>query len=105
MVKKIDRKINIGIIVASLSVVMVFTMYKIIKTNRDKLYLVTEKRIVEAFIKCKRDRICINNSETLKFLEDNKYLEGEIDPITKEYYNLNSYVIYKEGKYEFIIVE
>ncbi len=82
-----------------------FTTYKVVKNHREKLYLVTEKRIIEAAFKCINEKKCTNYPVTLNQLYDNKYLYEEINPVTKEVYNYDSYVTNKEGKLEFIVLD
>lgn len=67
--------------------------------------MVTEKRITEAAKDCYLKDICKNEKITLKELYDNNYLEKESNPITKEYYNENSYVKINNKSYIFVEVK
>ena len=96
------NKVIINItIVAIILIILIPTVYNIIKTHNDRLIKVTEKRIEEAAKDCYLKDICKDNKITLKVLYDNKYLEKESNPITKEYYNEESYVLVKNSTYIF----
>lgn len=96
------NKVIINItIVAIILIILIPTVYNIIKKHNDRLIKVTEKRIEEAAKNCYLKDICKDNKITLKVLYDNNYLEKESNPITKEYYNENSYVLVKNNTYIF----
>ena len=96
------NKVIINItIVAIILIILIPTVYNTIKTHNDRLIKVTEKRIEEAAKDCYLKDICKDNKITLKVLYDNKYLEKESNPITKEYYNEESYVLVKNNTYIF----
>ena len=96
------NKVIINItIVAIILIILIPTVYNMIKTHNDRLIKVTEKRIEEAAKDCYLKDICKDNKITLKVLYDNKYLEKESNPITKEYYNEESYVLVKNNTYIF----
>lgn len=79
MVKKIS-----SIVVILLSIVLIAsTIYKINKQHENKLYYVLNSRIEYASNRCYLEKKC-DSTFTLKDLYDNKYLETEYDPITKE---------------------
>lgn len=88
-------------IISILLIISIPTVYNIIKKHNDRLIKVTEKRIEEAAKDCYLKDICKDNKITLKVLYDNKYLEKESNPITKEYYNEESYVLVKNNTYIF----
>ena len=96
------NKVIINItIVAIILIILIPTVYNIIKKHNDRLIKVTEKRIEEAAKDCYLKDICKDNKITLKVLYDNKYLKKESNPITKEYYNEESYVLVKNNTYIF----
>lgn len=96
------NKVIINItIVAIILIILIPTVYNIIKKHNDRLIKVTEKRIEEAAKDCYLKDICKDTKITLKVLYDNKYLEKESNPITKEYYNEESYVLVKNNTYIF----
>ena len=63
---------------------------------------VEEKYIIEAAKKCKIEKECNNDTITLKELYDLKYLEKQVNPVTKEYYSEDAYVTLKNNEYVFI---
>lgn len=87
---------KIVIYITTISIILIValpTLYKVIKQNHDRLYLVSEKDIIESAENCYFDSKC-SKKVTLKELYDNKYLEkGMIDPVTKEVYLDSSYVL------------
>lgn len=89
-------------IVAILLIVGIPTVYKVIKTHQTNLLIVSEKRIVEAAIKCINKGDCEKEKVTLKELYAKRYLSKEADPLTKEYYNELSYVKLNNNDYVFI---
>lgn len=91
-------------IVGIILIILIPTVYTIVKKHNDRLISVTYKRIEEAARDCYLDGICKNNKITLQELYDNKYLEKESNPINKEYYNEGSYVEKKDKEYNFVEV-
>ena len=88
--------ICITIIVCSL-MISIPTFYNVISENHRKLYIVTEKYVIEAAKNCYFDDKCKNTKITLKELYDNNYLKDEvINPVTKEIYSDNSFVNLKK---------
>ena len=84
-------------IIACIAIVGIPTLYKVISENHRKLYIVTNKMVIEAAEKCYYDDKCKSTKVTLKELYDNSYLtEKIIDPVTKEVYADNSYVLLKK---------
>lgn len=96
MVKKIS-----SIVVILLSIVLiVLTIYKINKQHEDKLYDVLYSRIEYASNRCYLEKKC-DNTFTLKDLYENKYLETEYDPITKEELDSSLEIKIKKNKVVF----
>ncbi|MBR4231445.1 MAG: hypothetical protein IKR74_04775 [Bacilli bacterium] len=88
--------ICLSIIICSL-MVSIPTFYKVISENHRKLYIVTEKLVIEAAEKCYYDDKCKNTKITLKELYENNYLKDKvINPVTKEIYSDNSFVQLKK---------
>lgn len=88
-------------IIALIIIIGCPTIYKVIKNHNTKLTTITEKRIVEAALKCWNENNCSNNEITLKELYEKDYLEREADPVTKKYYNENSKITQKEEEIKF----
>lgn len=96
------KKISFLLIIIAVLLITSFTTYKVITRHNQNIMLVSEKRIVEAAKRCLNEDNCEGNKITLATLYTQKYLEQEINPLTKEIYNDNSYVLIDENK--FIIV-
>lgn len=93
------NKISISLIVLSILLISGYTAYKVVTIHNHNVLLVSEKRIIEAAKNCVNEDKCEGNKITLKNLYEEKYLEQEINPLTKEIYNDNSYVLIKEEKF------
>lgn len=78
------------------------TSFKVVNKHNDKLLLVEEKYIIENAKKCKMKKKCNNDNITLKELYDLKYLEKQVNPVSKEYYSLDAYVTLRNNEYVFI---
>lgn len=78
------------------------TSFKVVNKHNDKLLLVEEKYIIEKSKECKMEKKCNNDNITLKELYDLKYLEKQVNPVSKEYYSLDAYVTLKNNEYVFI---
>ncbi len=100
-----NKIIVVSSIIVIILIIAIPTTYKVIKNHNQTLYKVVEDKIVEKAKACYYDKKCTNEKITLKELYQNKYLDKVSDPITKEYYNENSYVERKNNKYKFIVVE
>lgn len=91
---------KIVIYITILAIVIIIgcpTLYKVIKENHRKLYVVTNKLVTEAAERCFYESNCENSTITLKELYEKKYLKEEIiDPVTKIVYNETSYIEIKE---------
>ncbi|MBE6161303.1 MAG: hypothetical protein E7158_03695 [Firmicutes bacterium] len=92
-------------IISIVIIVLIPTLYTIIKKHNDRLMEVSTKRIVEAAKKCYDEEKCKSKKITLKELYDNKYLKKESNPITKKYYNEKTYIKKKNNDYKLIIVD
>lgn len=97
-----NKKIILISIIISFLIIVGFTSYKVIKNHNEKLILVKEKYIIEKAKDCINDKKCNEEKITLEKLYELNYLEKEVNPVTKEYYNEKSYVLYKNNEYIFI---
>ena len=100
-----NKIVVISSIVVIILIIGIPTTYKVIKTHNQTLYKVVEDKIVEKAKECYYDKKCLNEKITLKELYENNYLDKISDPISKEYYNEDSYVERKDNKYRFVVVE
>ena len=91
------KRIIILTIIIILLIIGGTTAYKVINKHHQELMLVSTKRIEEAALKCYNEKRCTDTKITLSLLYELKYLNREADPITKEYYNEDSYIEIKEG--------
>ena len=100
------KKIIIYLTICGIIIItLIPTTYLIVKNHNNKLRDVTYKRITEAAKKCYLKEDCTEDKITLKELYDKKYLKKESNPITKEYYNEESYVKVSNKEYKFIEVK
>lgn len=81
-------------VIACLILIGVPTGYKVLKSSNSKKEKVSEQYIIEQAEKCFYDDVCKSDRITLKELYDNKYItKKQINPISKEYYSEDCYVI------------
>ena len=97
-----NKIIVICSLIVILLIVSVPTGYKVIKNHHESLYKVVEEKIIDASKKCYYEENCLDEEITLKKLYDLGYIEKVSNPVTKEYYNENSFVLKKNNKFEFI---
>lgn len=96
-----DKKIfSITIFIIVIPILCV-TLNGVYKNHQEKLILVSNKRIIEAAQKCYLEQKCLDEKITLEKLYEEKYLEEESNPITKEIYNYSSYVQLNDSLFEF----
>lgn len=95
----------IGSIIAILLIILIPTVYKVIKIHHNNLYQVVEEKVINSAKKCFYEEKCLNEKIYLKELYELSYLEKVSNPITKEYYNEESYVEKNNNVFKFIVVE
>ena len=88
-----------------LLVIVVPGILKVNKRHNDRLLYAVTTKIKEKGEVCYYNKDCSNLTITLKELYELKYLEEIANPITKEYYNENSYIIIHDHETEFIEVK
>jgi len=101
----INKITIIGTIIAIILIITVPTVYKVIKNHNDNLLHAVEEKIIQAAKKCYYEEKCKEKKITLKNLYDLEYLDKISNPISKEYYNENSYVIFNNNKFKFVVQE
>lgn len=95
----------IGSVIAILLIISIPTIYKVVKNHQDNLYQVLEEKVINGAKKCYYEEKCVETKITLKKLYELSYLDKISDPISKEYYNEESYIEYKDNEFKFIVVE
>lgn len=104
MVIKVNKYI-LGITIAIiLGSIIGLSSYKVITDHNKKVLLVESKYIIETAKKCINEKKCSGNTITLQTLYDLGYLSYQVNEVTKEYYNSNSYVLIEGANYSFVIV-
>ena len=91
-------------IIIIITLVIGVTTYKVVDKHNDKLMEVEEKYIIETAKKCLNEKKCSGSKITLQTLCDLEFLDMQANPVTKEYYNPESYVEIKDANYTFIVV-
>ena len=95
----------IGSIIIIILIISIPTTIYVVKNYQNNLYRVVEGKIMGAAKKCYYENVCQNDKITLEFLYENDYLNKVSNPVTKEYYNVNSYVLIKDNEFKFYPVE
>ena len=91
-------------IIIIITLVIGVTTYKVVDKHNDRLMEVEEKYIIETAKKCLNEKKCSGSKITLQTLYDLEFLDMQANPVTKEYYNPESYVEIKDANYTFIVV-
>ena len=102
MEKSMNKWIISTTIIIIFGLIIGVTSFKVVNKHNDKLLLVEEKYIIEKAKECKMEKKCNNDNITLKELYDLKYLEKQVNPVSKEYYSLDAYVTLRNNEYVFI---
>lgn len=104
MVKIMKYKIIFSMLLIISLIVLVPSFKKVNLEYKSNLYLVTESRITQKAFLCFKESKCSNTTVYLSELYLLGYLSDEFDPVTKEYYSEESYVILDDEKTEFISI-
>jgi len=99
MEKKKSRLNNIIKVLLLLTIILiiVFTIYKLNKKHENKLYNVLYSEIKYKANKCFLDKKCESNI-TLKELYEKEYLSTQYDPISKEELDSDIKIIIKDNE-------
>ena len=99
------EKINKAFITITIFIIIVavlgLTVYKVVNNHNDKLLLVKSEYIIEKAKSCLNEKKCTGTKVTLKTLYDLGYLEAQVNPVTKEYYSEDAYVLKEDTEYNF----
>ena len=87
-----------GTIIIIIIMIGIPTYINIKKDHENKLIRVTQGRINEAAKKCFLDNKCEGTETTLQALYDLKYLDKQLNTITKKYYAESSFISYEDKK-------
>lgn len=84
-------------IIVCILIVGIPTFISVKNNHEEKLIKVTENKIKEAAKKCYLEKKC-NGETTLNNLYELGYLEKEVNPVTKKYYDENSIINHENKK-------
>lgn len=98
-----NKVIMYASIIVSLGLIIGVTTFKVINNYNEKVLYSEAKYIIEQAKDCINLKKCSGDAITLKELYEHG-LEKQVNSVTKEYYNENSYVEIKDSKYNFVIV-
>ena len=101
---KILNRLSIILLALLLLLTIVITIIKVVKNHNTKLLEVTDKYIVEQAKNCVNEKKCLEEKITLQTLYDLNYMDFQADPVTKEYYNPESYITVDGTNYSFVTV-
>lgn len=101
MKNKIIISITLLIIFGS---IIGYTTYKVINKHNTKLLHVKSEYIIEQAKNCFNEKKCTGTKVTLKTLYELDYLDTQVNPVTKEYYNEEDYVLKEGNDYNFYTI-
>ncbi len=94
----VKKKINfLFIIISALIVLFIAGAIKTLNNHHEKEYLVVNSKILQKAKECYLKGDCTGEI-TLKDLYDKKYLDIQIDPVTKENMNDNTCIKYENDE-------
>lgn len=93
-----NRIVIPGTIVIIILMIGIPTFINIKKDHENKLINVTQSKIKEQAKKCFLDEKCTGEQTTLQNLYDLGYLDIQVNPITKKYYDESSIIKYENKK-------
>ncbi len=97
----VKKKINFWyIFIGLIIIILIVAFYKNINNHHKQEYKVVNKKILESAKKCYLKGDCTGEI-TLKDLYDKKYLETQIDPVTKENMKENICIKYDNNEAKF----
>ena len=105
MVMNTNKIIIMGSIIAIILIIGIPTTYKVVKNHQSNLLRSVEAKIINAAKKCYFEEKCTNDKIYLKELYDLKYLDKMSNPITKEFYNEDSFIEVKDNTFSFISIK
>ena len=100
-----NRVLILGSIISIFLLISIPTIYKVVINHKNSLIKVVEDKIINSAKKCYYEEKCTDDKITLKELYDLKYLDRVSDPISREYYNDQSYIEVNDDEFRFVVVE
>ena len=100
-----NKIVIISSVIIIILIISIPTGYKVIKNYQNNLFKVVEEKIIDSAKRCYYENVCQNDKITLEFLYQNNYLSKVSNPITKEDYSKNSYVLRKDKSFKFFPIE
>lgn len=85
-----------------IAMVLVPAYIEVSQEYKENLNLVFEKKVVETTFKCIKEGNCNYGNTSLSKLYSLNYLEKQYNPVTKAYYNDESYIYYSTEESYFI---
>lgn len=101
----INKITVIGSVFIIAILIIIPTSVKVIKNHNEHLYEAVYDKIIDSAKKCYYDDVCTEEKITLASLYEKEYLEKVSNPVTKEYYNAESYVLRDNNNFKFVVVE
>lgn len=95
---KLNRIVVSGTIVIIVLMIGIPTFFNIKKDHEEKLIKASENKIADAAKQCFLDEKCKGESTNLQSLYNMGYLDVQVNPITKKYYNESSIIKYTNKK-------
>ena len=92
MKKKIINKINALLVIVIVGLLFIPSIIYILNNHYENMYLVIEKKVLEAGELCKNKNECESDEITLQELIDKKYIDKIYDPVSKELISNESYI-------------
>ena len=93
-----NKIIVVGTIIIILLMISIPTYINVRKDHEEKELSAVKKRISEAAKKCFLEEKCSGTTATLEDLYNNNYLDEQINPTNKKYYEPSSIITYEKGK-------
>lgn len=93
-----NRIVVSGTIIIIVLMIGIPTFINIKKDHEKKLMTVSKNRITDAAKNCFLDNKCTGDVITLQDLYNLGYIDEQVNPVTKKYYNSNSKIKYENKK-------
>ena len=98
----LSSKINIALIFIAFLLFLVPSVFFLLKQHYDSMYIVVEKKVIEAAQICKAKEDCISSTVTLEELINKGYIDKVYDPISKELINTKSFIDLNKDEFKVV---